>query len=191
MIIYVARCRTPEETKAVQDALIAACPTLIHSRLLTKPQDLDVYNAELLKSQDEQLAVGDFAFGRNDNIAEHAWRGLCRQMTLRMILAIVLLAAALLLGLRAFRGEAPSERVLAALWICLAGGLGLLLFLGVKAAQRISVDHRAFRNARRWLKSGRPVVIAASEDSPDEKTRLPDNVISFEARPRQPAPKAA
>lgn len=175
MVMYVACCKSVREATAIQSQITAAAPTLIYSRLLLRPQDLDVFSAEMLRSGDEQISVGAFAFGNNQATMDDSWRIFSKAV----LLAVILLGLVAAIGVRLISSTAHSNTLVGIFAAALLLLLVFFAFLGARAVERMTPERTAFWNAAKWLKRGQPVLIAASEEPLDEKISLPPNVLCF------------
>ncbi len=187
MVMYVARCKSFAEAGAVQHGIRAACPTLIYSRILLSSQDLDSFSAEMLRSGDDQISVGAMTFGQNQATMDDSWRILSRWV----LFAVAVLVALALAGVRILNSMPHTNTAVAVLVAAIMLVFILFALLGARALASMTPERTAFWNATKWLKRGRPVVIAASEESPDHPGRLPKTVICFyrasERQYRRPA----
>ena len=173
--MYVACCKSLREARAIQNQIIAAAPTLIYSRLLMHSKDLDVFSAEMLRSGDEQIAVGAFAFGNNQATMNDSWRIFSKAV----LLAVILLGMLAVAGVRLLTSTAHSNTLVGLFAVALLLLFIFFAYLGTRAVARMTPERTAFWNAAKWLKRGRPVMIAASEEPIDEKISLPENVLCF------------
>ncbi|MEW6057028.1 MAG: hypothetical protein AB1540_10475 [Bdellovibrionota bacterium] len=176
MVVYVARCHSLNEAKALQDKFAMTCPTLVSSRILTKPADLHVYDADLLRTEDEAISVGEISFDREKAYSEEKWK----KLLILGILGMIVGAAVALFSINVFTTTRPSPFSIAAaaFGILLTGSF--LAVIGLQALEHISPQRRALWSAERWLKAGRPVVIAASDELPDGSLALPRNIFFFD-----------
>jgi hypothetical protein len=174
MIFYLACCNNTEQARMVQNRLTAACPTLLTSHVLTRLSDLDIYNADLITTTDSETAVGAFAFA-----------GL--QAPLESPLRAILLWGSLVLasGVFAYRIvsrllDSPflrSSETMAGV----ASGLVLLvlacILIAATVASKLTAERWVFWRARRDLRQGRPVLLAASDEPPE--STVPANIHFF------------
>jgi hypothetical protein len=165
MLAFVARCKDLKDAEKTQRDLTREIPNLVFTRVLRRASDLDAFKADYLlleevKGPDYDKAVRAFEW----------WP----------ILGIGLLGAAVVLGTRVLSESAPSHRELA--MVCGAIIAGLVLFAAVlsRAFRRIVPGRSAITKARNWLRRGRPIVFAVSEDAPDNLRSLPRGVVAFE-----------
>jgi hypothetical protein len=165
MLAFVARCKDLKDAEKTQLALARACPTLIFSRVLRRVSDLEAFK------EDYQLL--EEVKGPDSDRVE-------RVFDLWPVIGIGLLAAAVVLSARILGQSAPSHRALAI--VCAAIIAGLVLFAAIfsRSLRRLVPGRSAIAKTRRWLRRGRPVVFAVSEDPPDNERRLPRGVVLFE-----------
>ncbi|MBI3556997.1 MAG: hypothetical protein HY074_12095 [Deltaproteobacteria bacterium] len=175
MVMYIARCKSLQEASSVQNGLRAACSTLIFSRILLNPKDLDSYNADMLRSSDAQISIGSMVFGQDQATMDDSWRILSRWV----VFAVLALTALAVAGIRILNSMAHSNTQVAVLVAIFLLVFVLFAYLGSRAVETMTPERTAFWNATKWLGRGRPVVLGASEEMPDDRSKLAPNVVCF------------
>lgn len=193
MIMYLARCRDQNEVHEVQKRL-QACPTLIYSRVLQKPQDLDFYNAELLVHNENNFSAGHMALRAGEKRRRVFFRSIYPWVILSSALATIFFVLVALLIARMIAGpSSPGVLTITIVWTCiffilgaLSAGGALSLFKGAAMG-----ESAIYAKAEKWLRRGYSVVIAASEGVPDERFQLPNNVIYFDRQSKREFERSA
>jgi hypothetical protein len=186
MVFYLARCKDPQEAFEIQKKLITTCPTLIYSRVLQKPQDLDVFNAKLLRGDDEEYRPGDVALEQaagGDLPLRRRMGPLYPWMVLGTVLAAIFFILAGVILAHAIIAGTPTDFGSAVIWAGVFMGLSAIALGATWATSRaapIAGEAGVYDRVERWLKKGYPVFIAASEGVPDASAHLPRNVIYFD-----------
>lgn len=168
MVVYIARCKSIAEAAKVQSRLMAACPTLIYTRMLRRVDDLDAYNAEMLRSADEQTALGELTF--------HAGERPLRQRPPFLLIALLSL-----IGLGALGFAIVGPLVFFGFAALAVFGIGAMAVGSARGRPfgNIPADRQAFWKAEKWLRRGRPVVVAGSDEPPVDGFKLPANIHCF------------
>lgn len=147
----------------------------MYSRILNKTQDLDVYNASLLLSSDAQISVGTLSFLKTRIELS------TRSLVIWVVLTSMLLSTIALFILRLLDTSRLFEPiVIGLLFIGLLLGVTTFVYLAAKALNQASAEYKAYKKAERWLKRGFPVVIAASENPPENDLLLDKNFLYFD-----------
>lgn len=181
MVVYVARCTDLREANVIQKNLIASESSLVFFRILTRLSDLDVFNAEILKSADDQTALGQVSFCSQSKSKKlgRLFGGWFAAAFLAISFGLFLIANRL--------GDSSASTSMSSIGFII-GSLIIVLtaisYAALSARLQLSSenqrkDRKIFRKAQRWLKKRRPVVIFGSDLGLDQEIKLPSNTLWF------------
>lgn len=176
MVVYIALCKNDSEALQTRDKLIAACPTLVFSRVLHRPRELDVYNADLLQTTDAAHKVGQLAYDQKSTHIGQIHKGLPSVV----VAAVLATIAALWTIARLIRVPNTSLLTIIGIWAIVIGISAAYVFYNARVLKRSSSSAKSLWKAEQWLQKGQPVVIAGSDDPPDNHRTLPKNILYFD-----------
>lgn len=175
MVVYLALCKSEAEARETQNKLIAACSTLVFSRVLHRPHELDAFNADMLRSLDESVVVGQISYEQSHKVGK---------MRKGIYVASLILVLGLILAIwetvRYATGAEQSWVPVAALWAVELIALAAFAYTSSRALKGSSQGSKKIWKAEQWLRKGRPVVIAGSDDLPDNHKMLPKSILYFD-----------
>jgi uncharacterized membrane protein YcjF (UPF0283 family) len=177
MFKYIVPCSDLKEARLIQTRLQSNSSSLVYSRILRKPNELDLFNAHVLRSEDEEFAVGVLAFemplSQNDDW-QRSW--LSTSHWLAVSISMIVISVALVMQQLQKHSILPVSSTLT-VTVMLSAAILILGFTGWQTYQSFRKETRAYKRAKAWLKKGKPVVIAACDELPDLKVPLPKTAL--------------